>query len=76
MSAGHETSATTLTWAVHVLSIRQDVYARLRSEIMTLPVDSDPDYLAIESLRYLNNFCREILRVYAPGTITSFHNSS
>ena len=66
MSAGHETSATTLTWAVHVLANRPDVDQRLRREISHLP-PGDPDYAGIESLRYLHNFCREVLRVYAPG---------
>ncbi|CZS91639.1 hypothetical protein WAI453_011830 [Rhynchosporium graminicola] len=67
MSAGHETSATTLTWAVHVLSTHADIQTRLRDEIMTLP--SDPDYTQLEGLRYLNNFCREVLRVYAPAVM-------
>ncbi|KAH8704353.1 cytochrome P450 [Phaeosphaeriaceae sp. PMI808] len=30
---------------------------------------SDPDYAQIEGLRYLNNFCREVLRVYAPAVM-------
>ena len=67
MSAGHETSATTLTWAVHVLSTHPAIQKRLRDEIMTLPAGADPDFAEIEGLRYLNNFCREVLRVYAPG---------
>ncbi|KAL2061357.1 hypothetical protein VTL71DRAFT_7630 [Oculimacula yallundae] len=68
MSAGHETSATTLTWAVHILSLNLDIQTRLRNEIMTLP-SSDPDYAQVEGLRYLNNFCREVLRVYAPAVM-------
>jgi hypothetical protein len=39
---------------------------------MTLPRCGDPDYTQVEGLRYLNNFCREVLRVYAPGTTTGF----
>ncbi|KAF2247316.1 cytochrome P450 [Trematosphaeria pertusa] len=41
----------------------------LRNEIMTLPRHGDPDYTQIEGLRYLNNFCREVLRVYAPAVM-------
>ncbi|KAH4004636.1 hypothetical protein HBH98_034170 [Parastagonospora nodorum] len=69
MSAGHETSATTLTWAVHVLSTRPDIQTRLRNEIMTLPSCGEPDYTQLEGLRYLHNFCREVLRVYAPAVM-------
>jgi pyoverdine/dityrosine biosynthesis protein Dit1 len=34
---------------------------------MTLARCDDPDYTQLEGLSYLNNFCREVLRVYAPG---------
>ena len=71
MIPGHETSAITLTWAVHVLSNHPDIQTRLRNEIMTLPSCVDPDYTQLEGLRYLNNFCREVLRVYAPGNYCS-----
>ena len=76
MSAGHETSATTLTWAVHVLATRPDIQKKLRDEVMTILTSADPDFAEIEGLRYLNNFCREVLRVYAPGTprSRSFHD--
>ncbi len=53
---------------MHVLSTHPQVQKRLRTEILDLPEDSDLDYTKIDNLSYLNNFCREILRVYAPGT--------
>ncbi|KAF2680332.1 cytochrome P450 [Lentithecium fluviatile CBS 122367] len=46
-----------------------DLLGYLRNEIMTLPTHGDPDYTQIEGLRYLNNFCREVLRVYAPAVM-------
>ncbi|KAF2178024.1 cytochrome P450 [Zopfia rhizophila CBS 207.26] len=64
---GHETMASSLIWATRVLSIYPDVQGRLRCEVLAL-VEQNPnlDYAAIESLRFLNNFCREILRVQCP----------
>lgn len=41
-------------------------------EVQSLPEGIDPDYAQVEGLRYLNNFCREVLRVYAPGTLSDF----
>ncbi|KAK2765048.1 hypothetical protein FQN54_008747 [Arachnomyces sp. PD_36] len=65
VSAGHETTAMATTWSAYVLATRPDIQDRLRSEISTL--SHQFDYNEIESLPYLNNFCREILRVYNPA---------
>ncbi len=65
--AGHETTASSLTWAVHVLAQHPDVQARLRAEAMALFARSPkPDYTELERLPYLKNFTRELLRVYTP----------
>ena len=60
MAAGHETSAGILTWAAYELAKYPAMQDRLRKEIMT--VDEDPDVAQLESLSYLNNFVRELLR--------------
>ncbi|PGH20752.1 hypothetical protein AJ80_03512 [Polytolypa hystricis UAMH7299] len=69
-SSGHETTALATVWASYVLATRPDIQDRLRSEITGLLQQSPtPDYNEIESLRFLNNFCREVLRVHCP-TVT------
>jgi cytochrome P450 len=66
---GHETAATMLTWSLYVLATRHDVQEKLRAEtqaaLLAQPTKSDYDQLS--TLPYLNNFCREVLRVYPPG---------
>ncbi|KAH8664236.1 cytochrome P450 [Xylariales sp. PMI_506] len=67
-AAGHETSATTLTWALYVLATRPDIQNRLRTEARTfLEQHPHPDYDHLSSLPFMNNFCREVLRMYSPG---------
>ncbi|KAI8964912.1 cytochrome P450 [Daldinia sp. FL1419] len=67
-SAGHESTAATLSWSLYVLAINPDVQDRLRSEINSLlKTYREPDYDLISSLPYLHNFVREILRVYPPS---------
>ncbi|RBA17075.1 hypothetical protein FPRO05_01799 [Fusarium proliferatum] len=62
---GHDTTACSITWAVHELSRRPDCQQRLRDEIASMdstcgvPVFSDTD-----KLPYLHNFVREVLRLY------------
>ncbi|RBR21543.1 uncharacterized protein FIESC28_04811 [Fusarium coffeatum] len=62
---GHDTTACSITWAIHELSRRPDVQQRLREEIMdldnTCPMPFFPD---IDKLPYLHNFVREVLRLY------------
>ncbi|KAG7122787.1 Serine/threonine-protein kinase RAD53 like [Verticillium longisporum] len=72
IAGGHETIGTALTWASHVLSTRSDVQAQLHAEVEALyrgkpEAAWNPQYAEIESLRHLNNFVRELLRVYSPA---------
>ncbi|XXH00487.1 hypothetical protein Hte_006833 [Hypoxylon texense] len=64
-SAGHESTATTLTWSLYVLATHHPIQDRLRSEIKSLlETNPEPDYDSIFGLQYLHNFIREVLRVY------------
>ncbi|KAK2777728.1 hypothetical protein FQN52_003005 [Onygenales sp. PD_12] len=69
VAAGHETTALATVWAIYVLATRQDIQTRLRAEITQLLTQTPtaPGYTEIESLHYLHNFCREVLRVYSPS---------
>lgn len=68
VAAGHETTASALLWATYALIKHPDVQTRLRAEILAMLKETPvPGYLEIEGLSYLNNFCKEILRLYCPG---------
>ncbi|KAI1659915.1 cytochrome P450 [Daldinia decipiens] len=67
-SAGHESTAATLSWSLYVLATNPAIQDRLRSEINSLlETDQEPDYDSISALPYLHNFIREVLRVYPPS---------
>ena len=65
--AGHETTATALTWALYWIYSRPDIYQRLMAELKGC-TDSDP--LAITRLPYLNAVCNETLRIYPVAMLT------
>jgi unspecific monooxygenase len=59
--AGHETTATTLSWALYRLHQTPAVLKKLRDELATLDQPIDPG--AIARLPYLNAVCCETLRL-------------
>ncbi|KAI0414155.1 cytochrome P450 3A5 [Xylaria grammica] len=67
ISAGHETTANSVTWALYILSTRHGIQDRLRDEVQKLLRSSvEPTYDEVNGLPYLHNFVREILRLYTP----------
>ncbi|KAI2781760.1 cytochrome P450 [Daldinia loculata] len=67
-SAGHESTAATLSWSLYVLATNPAIQDRLRLEIDSLlETDQEPDYDSISAVPYLHNFIREVLRVYPPS---------
>lgn len=59
-----------MTWALNALTANPGIQERLRKEIEnTGPPSQKPTYEEIESMRYLNNFIREVLRFYPPGKL-------
>ncbi|KAI1425843.1 cytochrome P450 3A5 [Xylaria sp. FL1777] len=67
-SAGHESTATSVSWALYVLSTKHEIQDRLRAEVLAL-VESNPKptYEEVNGLPYLHNFVREVLRIYSPS---------
>ena len=59
--AGHETTASALTWALYWVYTRSDVLARLRQELEEV-AGSDP--VSLTQLPYLNAICQETVRIY------------
>ena len=74
LAAGHETTATAMTWAVYMLCLYPDVQSRLRKEIREhLPSIEDNTTITsqeIDHLQYLNAVCNEVLRYYPPVPVT------
>jgi cytochrome P450 len=68
--AGHETTASVLTWAFFILSSQHETVARMRAEIDAV-VGKDNNDIAFEHVRQLTftrNVFRETLRLYPPIT--------
>ncbi|KAK4495702.1 hypothetical protein PRZ48_012970 [Zasmidium cellare] len=79
LAAGHETTASALTWAIYQLCNYPDIQTRLREEVLSsLPSIRDPNSTItatqIESLPYLNAVCNEILR-FIPSVPTTVRDA-
>jgi cytochrome P450 family 110 len=66
--AGHETTATALTWTLYWIHKMPEVRQRLRRELEVL--GHYPDPMEIVKLPYLNAVCQETLRIYPVAMIT------
>lgn len=71
ISAGHDTTAASLTWAIYLLCCFPRVQTCLRDEIRTsLPPlgssDAPVTSQQIDRMPYLNAVCNEVLRLYSP----------
>nr|BAL05157.1 cytochrome P450 [Phanerodontia chrysosporium] len=73
LAAGHETSASALSWALYALARAPACQHTLRRELRALTLPADPsaaDLQAVLALPYLDAVVRETLRVHAPVTST------
>jgi cytochrome P450 len=66
--AGHETTATALTWALYWLHRDPQIHEKLRAELNDLGDAADP--MTVSRLPYLTAVCNETLRIYPVGMIT------
>jgi cytochrome P450 len=64
--AGHETSASALSWALFILSRQPDVQERLYREALDLFGDRVPRFSDMKRLNLARNVFRETLRLYPP----------
>jgi len=62
--AGHETSASTLAWALYLLATHPDAQDRVAAEVAGLP--ENPDISDISRLAFTRDVMRETLRLYPP----------
>lgn len=71
--AGHETTATAMLWALFLLCRHPEIQQKLRDEVRAkLPSLAGQDATAaqVDSCEYLHAVCLEVLRVWAPVTLT------
>lgn len=67
--AGHETTATLMTWFTYALSQNSQVDAKLAQELRDKLSDRPPSYEEATSLEYLNSCIDETLRITPPVPI-------
>ncbi|AKG24327.1 cytochrome P450 [Calothrix sp. 336/3] len=68
LTAGHETTATALAWALYWIHKFPEVKEKLLAELDTVPDKSDLNTLL--KLPYLNAVCNETLRIYPVAMLT------
>lgn len=64
--AGHETTATVLTWTSHLLARNPAVQDRLRAQIEATLNHEAPTYRCLTRLPYLRMVVQESMRLYPP----------
>jgi len=67
--AGHETTASALTWALYWIHYLPEVKSKLVDDLATV---GNLDFSAISKLPYLNAVCQETLRIYPIAMLTFF----
>lgn len=69
--AGHETSASVLTWALFILSQRSDTAERLREEVVRVAGAGPVELDHIKALGFTRNVFLETMRLYPPVSFLS-----
>ncbi|MCA3014547.1 MAG: cytochrome P450 [Myxococcaceae bacterium] len=66
--AGHETTASGLTWTLFILSQQPQVVARIRAEVARVAGGGPLEFEHTRKLVFVRNVFREALRLYPPIT--------
>lgn len=67
--AGHETTATSLAFALHLLSRHPEEQARAREEICRVLGDRTPEAADLDRLPYLTQVLKEAMRLYPAAPV-------
>lgn len=71
LAAGHETTASAMSWAVYLLCKNPAVQTRLREEIRAnLELNGEVNSADIDRLPYLNAVLNETMRIFPPVPLT------
>ncbi|KAF8834516.1 cytochrome P450 [Paxillus ammoniavirescens] len=63
--AGHETTSTATTWALHELSLASEIQTKLREELVSVDTEM-PSMDQLSALPYLDAVVKETLRLHPP----------
>ena len=64
--AGHETSASALSWALYLIAMQPDVQERMHAESVGVLGEREPEYGDVRKLLFTRDVFRETLRLYPP----------
>ncbi|MEU4448018.1 cytochrome P450 [Actinosynnema sp. NPDC050801] len=64
--AGHETTASTLSWTFYLADKHPEVWERLHAEAVEVLGDRQPTFQDIPRLRYTTMVIQEVMRLYPP----------
>jgi cytochrome P450 len=71
LAAGHETTASAMSWAVYLLCKHPDAQQKLRQEIHEhLDLNGEISSMDIDRLPYLNAVLNETMRIFPPVPLT------
>jgi cytochrome P450 len=65
--AGHETTATALTWSMILLAQNPDIQDRLYGEISSVLQGRAPTFADLQAMTYTDRVLKESMRVYPPA---------
>lgn len=68
--AGHDTSATALTWWTGLMAAHPEVATRVREEVHGQPHDDTPTRNSLAGAKLLHATIKEAMRLYPPSTAT------
>ncbi|KAF8594143.1 cytochrome P450 [Ceratobasidium sp. AG-I] len=66
LTAGHETTSVSTTWALYALSKYPLVQSKLRQELLNAGLGDEPTMGELDKLPYLDAVLKETLRVFVP----------
>ncbi|MEM6414472.1 MAG: cytochrome P450 [Pseudomonadota bacterium] len=66
--AGHETTASVLTWVFYILALRPEILALVRAEVDQVVGDGEVTLEHVKKLPYIKSVFKETLRLYPPIT--------
>ncbi|GCE17014.1 cytochrome P450 [Dictyobacter kobayashii] len=69
--AGHETTATALTWAWYLLAQHSEIFAKVQHEVDTVLQGRTPTYADLAQLPYTLQVFKEAMRLYPPAYAVS-----
>ncbi|RVU14548.1 cytochrome P450 [Methylobacterium oryzihabitans] len=69
VTAGHETTALALTWALYILALHPETEAAVAEEVRTVVGDGAPTADDVDALTYTRQVIQEAMRLYPPAPV-------